>query len=69
MTPTKPSAAAVWQNPAVDLKTNRIYFVVGNPSPDFDGSLRPGDNLYTNSLVSIDLKTGKYVCHFQYVAT
>ena len=58
----------VWQNPSVDLATNRIYFVVGNPSPDLDGSLRPGDNLYTNSLVSVDLDTGKYVCHFQYIA-
>src|SRR6202163_2165160 len=58
----------VWQNPAVDLATNRIYFVVGNPSPDLDGSVRPGDNLYPNSLVSLDLDTGKYVCHFQYIA-
>src|SRR6201746_337976 len=57
----------VWQNPAVDLATNRIYFVVGNPSPDLDGSQRPGDNLYTDSLVSLDLDTGKYVCPFQYV--
>ena len=66
--PYKTLGGAVWQNPAVDLKTNRIYFVVGNPSPDHDGSLRPGDNLYTDSLVSIDLDTGKYVCHFQYIA-
>ncbi len=58
----------VWQNPAVDLATNRIYFVVGNPSPDLDGALRPGDNLYTDSLVSVDLDTGNYVCHFQYIA-
>ena len=58
----------VWQNPAVDLATNRLYFVVGNPSPDLDGSMRPGDNLYTNSLVSVDLDTGKYLCHFQYIA-
>ena len=58
----------MWQNPAVDLATNRIFFVVGNPSPDLDGALRPGDNLYTNSLVAVDLDTGKYVCHFQYIA-
>ncbi len=58
----------VWQNPAIDLATNRLYFVVGNPSPDLDGSNRPGDNLYTDSLVSIDLDTGKYVCHLQYIA-
>ena len=42
--------------------------MVGNPSPDLDGSIRPGDNLYTNSLVSLDLDTGKYACHFQYIA-
>ena len=66
--PYKTLGGGVWQNPAVDLATNRIYFVVGNPSPDLDGSLRPGDNLYTNSLVSLDLDTGKYVCHFQYIA-
>jgi alcohol dehydrogenase (cytochrome c) len=66
--PYKTLGGGVWQNPAVDLKTNRIYFVVGNPSPDLDGSLRPGDNLYTDSLVALDLDTGKYACHFQYIA-
>ena len=66
--PYKTLGGGVWQNPAVDLKTKRIYFVVGNPSPDLDGSIRPGDNLYTDSLVSVDLDTGKYVCHFQYIA-
>ena len=66
--PYKTLGGGVWQNPAVDLKLNRIFFVVGNPSPDLDGSLRPGDNLYTDSLVSVDLDTGKYVCHFQYIA-
>jgi alcohol dehydrogenase (cytochrome c) len=66
--PYKTLGGGVWQNPAVDLATNRIYFVVGNPSPDLDGSLRPGDNLYTNSLVSVNLDTGQYVCHYQYIA-
>jgi PQQ-dependent dehydrogenase (methanol/ethanol family) len=66
--PYKTLGGGVWQNPSVDLATNRIFFVVGNPSPDLDGSLRPGDNLYTDSLVSLDLDTGKYVCHFQYIA-
>ena len=66
--PYKTLGGGVWQNPSVDLATNRIYFVVGNPSPDLDGSLRPGDNLYTNSMVSVELDTGKYVCHFQYIA-
>jgi PQQ-dependent dehydrogenase (methanol/ethanol family) len=66
--PYKTLGGGVWQNPSVDLAAKRIYFVVGNPSPDLDGAIRPGDNLYTDSLVSIDLDTGKYVCHFQYVA-
>ena len=66
--PYKTLGGGVWQNPAVDLKTKRIYFVVGNPSPDLDGSIRPGDNLYTDSLVSVDLNTGEYKCHFQYIA-
>lgn len=66
--PYKTLGGGVWQNPAVDLETDRIYFVVGNPSPDLDGSLRPGDNLYTDSLVSVDLNTGEYICHFQYIA-
>jgi len=63
----KTLGGGIWQNPAVDLETRRIYFVVGNPSPDLDGSNRPGDNLYTDSLVSLDLDTGKYVCHLQYI--
>jgi alcohol dehydrogenase (cytochrome c) len=66
--PFKTLGGGVWQNPAVDLETNRIYFMVGNPSPDLDGAVRPGDNLYTDSLVSLDLNTGQYVCHFQYIA-
>jgi PQQ-dependent dehydrogenase (methanol/ethanol family) len=66
--PYKTLGGGVWQNPAYDEDSNRLYFVVGNPSPDLDGSLRPGDNLYTNSLVAVDLDTGKYACHFQYIA-
>lgn len=66
--PYETLGGGVWQNPAVDLETRRIYFVVGNPSPDLDGSLRPGDNLYTDSLVAVDLDSGEYVCHFQYIA-
>ncbi len=66
--PYKTLGGGVWQNPSVDLATKRIYFVVGNPSPDLDGAPRPGDNLYTDSLVSVDLDTGKMACYFQYIA-
>ncbi len=58
----------VWMAPAVDKKTHTIYFVVGNPSPDLYGDIRPGDNLYTDSIVAVDLNTGAYKAHFQYVA-
>ncbi len=58
----------VWMNPAVDLKTRTIWFVAGNPSPDLYGTERPGDNLYTDSIVAVDLDKGTYKCHFQYVA-
>ena len=66
--PYKTLGGGVWQNPSIDLANKRIYFVVGNPSPDLDGSLRPGDNLYTDSLVSVDLDTGRLACYFQYIA-
>jgi len=58
----------VWMNPSVDLKTRTVWFVVGNPSPDLYGAERPGDNLYTDSLVAIDLDKGTYKCHSQYIA-
>jgi len=58
----------VWMNPAVDLKNRTIWFVVGNPSPDLHGAERPGDNLYTDSIVAVNLDNGNYKCHFQYVA-
>ena len=58
----------VWMNPAVDLKARTVWFVAGNPSPDLYGAERPGDNLYTNSIVAIDLDKGTYKCHFQYIA-
>lgn len=64
----KTLGGGVWMAPAVDLESNTAIFVVGNPSPDLYGLERPGDNLYTDSIVAIDLKTGKYKWHYQYVA-
>ena len=58
----------VWMNPAVDLKTRTIFFVAGNPSPDLFGAERPGDNLYTNSMIAVNLDTGAYKWHSQYIA-
>jgi len=58
----------VWMTPAIDTKTRTVFFVVGNPSPDLYGAIRPGDNLYTDSMVAIDLDSGKYKWHSQYIA-
>jgi PQQ-dependent dehydrogenase (methanol/ethanol family) len=58
----------VWMTPAIDRKTKTVFFVVGNPSPDLYGAIRPGDNLYTDSMVAIDLDKGTYKWHYQYIA-
>jgi alcohol dehydrogenase (cytochrome c) len=44
-----------------------VYFSTGNPGPDLNGSVRPGDNLFSVSMVAIEAKTGKYRWHFQQV--
>jgi PQQ-dependent dehydrogenase (methanol/ethanol family) len=64
----KTLGGGVWMAPAVDRNARTVWFVVGNPSPDLYGAERPGDNLYTDSIVAIDLDKGTYKCHFQYVA-
>ena len=58
----------VWMTPAIDKKTRTAFFVAGNPSPDLYGAIRPGDNLYTNSMVAVDLDKGTYKWHYQYIA-
>lgn len=58
---------SIWHSPSVDLDLGLLYFGVGNPSPQAAGESRPGDNLYTSSLVAIDLKTGAYRWHYQQV--
>jgi alcohol dehydrogenase (cytochrome c) len=58
----------VWMTPAIDKKTKTVFFVAGNPSPDLYGAIRPGDNLYTDSIIAIDLDKGTYKWHFQYIA-
>jgi alcohol dehydrogenase (cytochrome c) len=63
----KTLGGGVWMAPAVDKASNTIFFVVGNPSPDLYGAERPGDNLYTDSIVAVDLNTGAKKWHYQYV--
>jgi alcohol dehydrogenase (cytochrome c) len=49
-----------------DPATNLTYWGSGNPVPGYDAAYRPGDNLFTNSLLAIDAATGKFKWHFQY---
>ncbi len=58
---------AIWQTPAVDPDLGMIYFSTGNAGDSFNGSGRPGNNLFTASIVALDVKTGKYRWHFQQV--
>jgi alcohol dehydrogenase (cytochrome c) len=57
----------VWMTPAYDKASNSLYVTVGNPSPDLDGSVRPGDNLYTDGVVAIDATSGKTKWYYQTV--
>jgi alcohol dehydrogenase (cytochrome c) len=57
----------VWQTPALDPELGLIFFSTGNPGPDFNGSVRAGDNLYTSSIVALDVDSGEYRWHFQQV--
>jgi len=59
--------ASVWQTPAIDPALGLIYFSTGNAGPDYGGGKRAGDNLFTASIVALDVKTGKYRWHFQQV--
>lgn len=48
---------SAWITGSFDPELNTLYWSTGNPSPDFDGSVRPGDNLFTNSVVALDPDT------------
>ncbi len=63
----KRGGATIWQTPAVDPDLGLIYFTTGNPGPDFNGRVRPGNNLFTVSMIALEAKTGKYRWHYQQV--
>ena len=58
---------SAWSTPAIDAATDTLYFGTGNPSPQMNDVSRPGDNLYTVSLVALDVNTGKLKWHYQQV--
>ncbi len=59
--------AVTWIHPAVDPELGLVYWAFGNPYPRTDGSSRAGTNLFANSLVALDAKTGVRRWHFQSV--
>lgn len=58
---------SAWSTPAIDVQRGLLYFGTGNPSPQMDAVSRPGDNLYSVSLVALDADTGALRWHFQQV--
>jgi alcohol dehydrogenase (cytochrome c) len=58
--------ANCWVTSTFDPDLNLLYFGTGNPCPDFDGGVREGDNLYTDSGVAVDVDSGEIKAHFQY---
>lgn len=59
--------APVWQTPALDPELGLLYFGTGNAAPDLDGSDREGDNLYTTSVMALNVNTGEIEWHYQTV--
>lgn len=58
---------SAWSTPAIDPELGLLYFGTGNPSPQMDDVSRPGDNLYSVSLVALDVATGQIRWHYQQV--
>ena len=55
-----------WMPGTYDPELNTIYWGTSNPSPDFEGSVRPGDDLYTDCVLAIDPDNGKLKWYFQF---
>ncbi len=62
----KTGGGSTWVTGAYDPDLNLVYWGIGNPGPDWNGDVRPGDNLYTCSFVALDGGTGKLKWHFQF---
>ena len=57
---------ATWFTGSFDPELNLLYWQVGNPGPDHNGDQREGDNLYSDSVVALDARTGKLKWHYQF---
>ena len=58
--------ASVWLTGSYDPDLNLMYWGIGNPGPDWNPELRPGDNLYSDSVVALDPETGELEWYFQF---
>jgi len=62
----KHGGGSIWMTGSYDPQLNLTYWGVGNVGPDYNGAQRPGDNLYTDSVVALDVDTGKLKWHYQF---
>jgi alcohol dehydrogenase (cytochrome c) len=62
----KHGGGSIWMTGSYDPQLNLTYWGVGNVGPDYNGAQRPGDNLYTASVVALDMDTGKLRWHYQF---
>ncbi len=62
----KTGGATTWVTGAYDPDLNLVYWGTGNPGPDYNGDVRKGDNLYSDSVVALDVRTGERKWHFQF---
>ncbi len=63
----KVGGGSLWSTPALDSELGLLYLGTGNPAPQMDDVSRPGDNLYTLSVVALDARTGKLRWYYQQV--
>jgi alcohol dehydrogenase (cytochrome c) len=59
---------SLWTPLSLDAERGILYLPVGNPAPDFYGAAREGDNLYTNSAVALNVRTGKLLWYRQFIS-
>ena len=62
----KHGSGSAWVTGSFDPSLNLIYWGIGNVGPDYNGDQRPGDNLYTCSVIALDADTGKLKWHYQF---
>lgn len=62
----KHGGASIWLTGSYDPETNLTFWGVGNPGPDYNAETRPGDNLYSNSVIALDADSGKLKWHYQF---